>query len=429
MSLYAPPAASCGVGRPNRGNVLPFLALLSTAALLAGCLPAPETATGPPPTRPPVRLGPTSTSPPPSATAPSATVTPTLVPLEPVGPNDWQRGPSDAPVTLLLYTDVHCLTCMRLHNALRQILERHPDDVRLVVRQFPLIENRPLAGPVSEALFSAGGMGAFWDLYDFLTDHYSEWVTLDEDQFIGWLESASLPTSIDQATLIDDLTNNRYADHVEAVYRTRLAQGVPGVPLLLINSEPFPITADPISLEAAVRLAILSARQYPFPPERVIDPDSDYLAELELDVGVIIVQLFAQEAPLAVNSFIFLAREGWYDGSPVTRIIPDRLIELGDPTGTGLGDPGFYYPSETGAGLSFDRPGMVGMTNSGPGTTSGRFFITLEPMPSLDDSHTILGRVVNGLDHLAGLPAHDASEDLLDPLPITLLQVRIRQID
>lgn len=411
-----------------RWSMAPSLFLLAVL-LISACGSAPVSPPAATSTRIPVQLGPTSTSLPATSTPVAAPPTPTLVPLEPVDENDWQRGPSDAPVTLLLYTDVHCLTCRQLHSDLAALIERHSGDVRLVVRLFPLIENRALAGTATEALLSADESGAFWELFDFLSATYSEWAGLDPQGFIDWIASSSPEIGIDAQAVHQDLVGGRFSDQVSRIYETRLAQGMPGVPVLLINSNPFLITADPVSLEAAVRLAILSERQFQSAPPMVIDPEHEYLAEIEFDEGLVVVQLYASESPMSVNSFVYLARRGWYDDTPISRSIPGVLVEAGDPTGTGLGDPGYYFANESDPGLSFDRTGIVGLSNSGPGTNGGRFFIALREMPGLNETHTVLGRVIEGLDVLANLPAYDPISDLLTEPPLHIREVRIEEID
>lgn len=375
------------------------------------------------------RLGPTSTSLPPTSTVAAVAPTSTSLPLEPVGPQDWQRGPSDAGVTLLVYTDIHCFTCWQLHNDLDALMARHPEEVRLVVRLFPLIGNRELAGVAAEALLLSDESGAFWEMFDFLNETHSEWAALAPDQFVAWLSNSVAEIGLDPSSMEQALTSGRFTDEVSELYQTRLAQGIPGVPLLLINSEPFVITADPSSLEAAVRLAVLSTNQFQGEPPLVIDTAKTYRAEIEFDQGLVELQLFPAESPVAVNSFVFLARNGWYDDSPIYRSVPNVLIEAGDPSGTGFGDPGFHYDSETGSSLSFDRPGVVGMVNSGPGTNGARFFIALQSMTGIDETHTVLGRVVSGLELLIDLPPHDPFQDLLSDPPLKIREVRILESD
>ncbi|KPK89924.1 MAG: hypothetical protein AMJ88_16890 [Anaerolineae bacterium SM23_ 63] len=150
-----------------------------------------------------------------------------------------------------------------------------------------------------------------------------------------------------------------------------------------------------------------------------------YFARIELDIGEIILQLYPDQAPLAVNSFIFLAKEGWFDGNLFHRVVPEGFVESGDPTGTGFGEPGYHFADEITEALSFDEPGMVALSSSGPDTNGSQFFITLAPLPELNNSRTIFGRVIEGLDLLKSLRARQPLEDLLIPPEVVILSVTI----
>ena len=144
-------------------------------------------------------------------------------------------------------------------------------------------------------------------------------------------------------------------------------------------------------------------KQYPAPPEMKIDPNKKYTATIETDKGRIVLDLFAKEAPKTVNSFVFLAREGFYDGVTFHRVIADFMIQGGDPTGTGAGGPGYNFDDEVDPAKNphkHDKPGVLSMANRGPGTKSNgsQFFITHRPTPHLDGKHTVFGQVREGQD-------------------------------
>ncbi|MEW6568167.1 MAG: peptidylprolyl isomerase [Chloroflexota bacterium] len=157
----------------------------------------------------------------------------------------------------------------------------------------------------------------------------------------------------------------------------------------------------------------------------MLQPETEYLARLTLDSREVLIELFPESAPEAVNSFIFLAQQGWYDDNPIQRVIPGVLAETGDPTGTGLGGPGYFFQTEIDPSLHFDRAGVVAMSSVSPGTNGSQFFITLAPLPELNGSRTIFGHVVQGLNWIANLPARDPLTDLLSPAQATLLHVVI----
>ncbi len=136
--------------------------------------------------------------------------------------------------------------------------------------------------------------------------------------------------------------------------------------------------------------------QYATPPEMTIDTSGEYAADIQTNQGTITVELFAEDAPITVNNFVFLARQGFYDGVIFHRVIPQFMIQGGDPTGTGGGGPGYRFQDEIISSRSFDRTGVLAMANAGPNTNGSQFFITVAPTPHLTGSHTIFGRVTAG---------------------------------
>lgn len=143
------------------------------------------------------------------------------------------------------------------------------------------------------------------------------------------------------------------------------------------------------------------------PPEMSIDPNKKYTATLSTDMGDIVVELFADKAPHIVNNFVFLAREGFYDGTFFHRVIPDFMVQGGDPTGTGTGGPGYRFADEFHPSLKHNKPGVLSMANAGPGTNGSQFFITHVPTPWLDGKHSIFGQVIQGMDELLSIPPRD----------------------
>ncbi len=152
------------------------------------------------------------------------------------------------------------------------------------------------------------------------------------------------------------------------------------------------------------------AKQWKTAPEMQIDPKKKYKARIETDKGVIVAELFADKAPKTVNNFVFLAREGFYDGTIFHRVINDFMAQGGDPTGTGTGGPGYRFADEFHPSLKHSKPGVLSMANAGPGTNGSQFFITHVPTPWLDNKHTIFGQVVEGMDVLMSIPARDPNQ-------------------
>jgi peptidylprolyl isomerase len=137
------------------------------------------------------------------------------------------------------------------------------------------------------------------------------------------------------------------------------------------------------------------------PPPMTIDPTKTYIATMETSCGTIVIQLDAKHAPIGVNSFVFLAKKGFYDGLTFHRIAPGFVIQGGDPLGTGSGGPGYQFANETSPQVTFDSKGILAYANSGPDTNGSQFFITLAAAPNLNPtpqaSYTIFGKVIKGL--------------------------------
>jgi len=148
-------------------------------------------------------------------------------------------------------------------------------------------------------------------------------------------------------------------------------------------------------------------KQWSTPPVMQIDPKKKYTARMETDNGTMVIELFADKTPITVNSFVFLARQGFYDGVIFHRVIANFMVQGGDPTGTGRGGPGYRFQDEFHPSLKHDKRGILSMANAGPGTNGSQFFITHGPTPHLDNRHSVFGQVVEGEDVLMSIPERD----------------------
>ncbi len=390
------------------------LAVLTSACSKARSPASTEMATE---TKTPIRLGPTSTSTPIGTqaiqTLAARTATATLYPLQPVSDADWSRGESDASVTLVVYMDFQSTECAWLETILSKLRAWHPHDLRIIIRQFPQLYLHDKASLAAEAAEAAGAQGAFWEMYDALFQHYGEWFELSPEAFVVWLKEIVIQIGLNQKEFAEAIDNRVYQERMINTYLETAASGVPGVPFIYFNGLWYrlPITLD--NLEASIRLEILNSHQYEAYPPFTIDIQADYTAYLEIPQGEVVIQLLPQYAPLAVNSFIFLAEEGWFDDNPIYRVQPGVLVESGDPSGTGWGGPGYSFDNEIHDTLTFDQAGMVALVSQGPGTNGSRYFITLAPLPTINGTCTIFGRVIDGLDLLQALEARSALDDLL----------------
>lgn len=166
-------------------------------------------------------------------------------------------------------------------------------------------------------------------------------------------------------------------------------------------------------------------KQWNVPPKMEIDPKKSYTASLKTDKGDIVVKLFADKVPNTVNNFVFLARQGFYNGTIFHRVINDFMVQGGDPTGTGRGGPGYRFADEFHKDLRHSKPGILSMANAGPNTNGSQFFITHVPTSWLDNKHAVFGEVTGGMDVLMSIPARDPLK--VDSPAVKLLEVVIEE--
>ena len=147
--------------------------------------------------------------------------------------------------------------------------------------------------------------------------------------------------------------------------------------------------------------------QYSAYPPMTIDAGKEYFALVKMENGdEFTIQLFPDKAPKTVNSFVFLAREGYFNGVTFHRVLDGFMAQGGDPTGTGMGGPGYEFENED-SDLTFDKEGVVAMANAGPDTNGSQFFITFGPTPQLNGGYTIFGQVIEGMDVVNAITRRD----------------------
>ena len=151
---------------------------------------------------------------------------------------------------------------------------------------------------------------------------------------------------------------------------------------------------------------------YQTQPDMQIDADKTYRATIATPRGTVTLDLHPEHAPKTVNNFVTLARDGFYDGLVFHRVIPNFMVQGGDPTGTGMGGPGYKFEDETqGNPLKHER-GVISMANSGPNTNGSQFFITHGPQPHLNGRHTVFGEVTDGMDVVDAIKQGDTMDSV-----------------
>ena len=336
-------------------------------------------------------------------------------------------GPADAPVTIIAFSDYQCLPCAFLAASLRQVRLAHANDVRLIYLHAPQ-NDRDKDILAIQAVEAADLQGEFWTMHDLLFEKQAEWSALAPADFESWAASQATGLGMNSVRFQSDFNGPEVADRLKL--STKSIAGVQpfSPPLLFINSsKPYTSLADFASLDMVVRLDALTARQFSACPAGSVDPLKQVIVSFQLDKGYVVLQLFPEKAPQAVNNFIFLARSGWYDNITFYRVLPGLRVMSGDPSGTGLGNPGYLFTTEIPAGSHFDKPGMLAMDNDGPDTNGSRFFITLAPAPQLDDQYTIFGQVLSGLEILSSLTPRNPQPGVYLPPGDVLIKVTLEE--
>lgn len=345
---------------------------------------------------------------------------------------DYSRGPASASATLLLYCDFQSAECELFNRVLDQLEKTHRQDLRVVFRPFPIpvsvVASLDKSELAASAALAAADQGRFWEMRDLLHARYLEWSTLSPGAFGKWIGLQAAGLALDKSRFESDFSSQATKARAQALYDAAMRIGISAVPTVFINGGLQSRAAlSYAGLDSSVSLIALGARQYKSCPPFNVDSSRRYLATIHTKKGDIFLVLFSDKAPLAVNSFVFLARHGWFDGTSFHRVIPGFIAQAGDPSGTGLGGPGYIFKSEIRDDLRFDRAGVVGMANSGPDTNGSQFFITYAAAPQLDGNHTVFGQVLEGMQVVGSLVARDA-QATSDPAPgDELLSVTIEE--
>ena len=351
--------------------------------------------------------------------------TPSLFPPE--SDADHVRGAEDPLFTITEYSDYQDPRSGLLAEVLNRLLEEHPDEVRVVSRIFPLISVNDKAALAAQAAGAAGEQDRFWEMHHLLYERQESWVGLSVADFEQWLSAQVSAMGMDIDQFEADLKREDIVAKVQEAWESGQKMGLPGTPLILLNGQIYGGPRDYTSLNDILQLILLGRRQYTSCPAVTVQQNKQYIATLHTEKGDVVIQLFADKAPMTVNSFLFLVRNGWYDDITFHRVIPDLFAQSGDPSGTGKGNPGYYIITEIDPTLAFNKPGMVAMVNSGPDTSGSQFFITYAPVTSYNGQYTIFGEVLSGMDVLKQLTPRDAQPGIDTPPGDQLLSITIEE--
>jgi cyclophilin family peptidyl-prolyl cis-trans isomerase len=289
----------------------------------------------------------------------------------------------------------------------------------------------------AEAAEAAGAQGAFWEYHDALFEKQGEWSSLDQDGAREWFIDLAGDLGLDKDRFASDLDNGVFAEYVSSMEEEAINIGLPGTPSALVNGEvvagqglPTDFAVWDNFIGSTIAVESLAEMQYDAAPPMTLEDGKTYMARVTMEGGdEFLIELNQAAAPLAVNSFVFLANEGWYDGVTFHRVLPGFMAQTGDPTGTGMGGPGYEFVNEIDPSLSHDAKGVVAMANSGPDTNGSQFFITLAPATHLDGGYTIFGRVVEGMDVVEGITLRDPAVDPQAPPGDMIQSVTIEVVE
>lgn len=322
---------------------------------------------------------------------------------------DWAQGNADAALTLIVYSDLQCPYCSMLDPVMNQLIKDYPKDVRFVFRHFPLSghDKSTIAAQAAEA---AGKQGKFWEMKDVIFAGQSDWSAKTVAEFETWVSDQAKTLGLDVEKFKTDMKSDEIVKKIKAATDEATKLELPGTPFVIANGVQFQENPSYEVFSAVITLIKMKDKQFTECPPTTIDAAKKYTATIKTDKGNIVAELYPDKAPLAVNSFIFLAKKGWFDGTTFHRVIADFVAQAGDPSNSGAGGPGYAFGNEISADLKFDAPGMLGMANAGPDSNGSQFFITYAALPNLDGNYTIFGKVTEGMDVAKKLTERDASK-------------------
>lgn len=354
--------------------------------------------------------------------------------LPPVTEDDLVVGPDDAIVTFLEYSQLTCPACASFELLLTAVQEKYPDDVRLVFRHF-LFQDKSVLG--AQAMEAAEKQGKFNIFKNFMFDRKTKnpanpehadlpddafWGSVTEDNFKAWLEKHIIELELEPTQFFKDMYSTEIVNKVQVAADSARSLGFGGTPTWFINGYEWPENQNGLEIFSIfVQLIKNQENEYDACAPNVTQSDKNYSATISTTKGDITVDLFVDIAPVTVNSFVFLAQEGWYDGLPF--IATNEFALTGDPSDTGYGGPGYAYLDELGADYSSDTAGKLATFNLGPGINGSTFFFSKTGVESLQ-GRTIFGEVTDGMEVVN---AFELRENIFDPVIDRILTVTIHE--
>jgi len=290
--------------------------------------------------------------------------------------------------------------------------EMYPDDVQIIYRHFPLDSIHDKSLLASQALEAAGRQGKFQELKNFLFERQGQnpnnpnvadlpesefWALIEPDQFDKWLAERVGELGIDPDQLVEDMISKEIENIILDAKAEAVKLGLGGTPSLFFNGYIWPLQRSVDFFAVYTELVLNQPREYEQCPEMTIDTEKTYTAVITTTNGTFRAELFDEIAPYAVNSFIFLAKDGYFDGNPI--LSDNDFFVSGDPTGTIAGGPGYVTLDESSDEVNMDEPGTLFIFNQfGTAGLNGSVFAINKTAQLEQEGVTIIGSVTEGMD-------------------------------
>jgi len=354
-----------------------------------------------------------------------------IPPVPLVSEDDWFKGSIDAEVSIIEYSDFQCPYCSIAAPQLEQFFADNADKVNLVFRHLPLISIHPKAMSAHQAAEAAGMQDKFFEMHDLLFAEQDVWSaeTVTEEGLLDYYLGLAEQLDLDLSKFEEDYNSEAIKTKLSAAYTDATENiGITGTPtvFVVINGVPYSASYDYNTLTGILKLIELDKNRYTECPPMVVDVSKTYEATITTSKGDFTVELYPDKAPLAVNSFVFLATEGFYNNVEFHRVIPGFVAQVGDPTGMGMGGPGYEYANEI-SDLKFDSEGVLGVANAGVDTNGSQFFITYAAQTSLDGGYTVFGKVIEGMDVVKSLNAVDPQQGITAETLDKIISIKITE--
>jgi cyclophilin family peptidyl-prolyl cis-trans isomerase/protein-disulfide isomerase len=348
-----------------------------------------------------------------------------------VSEEDWIIGSLDAEISIIEYSDFQCPYCSIAAPELERFQADFADKVNLVFRHLPLPSIHSKAIPAHQAAEAAGMQGKFFEMHDLLFAQQEVWgaETMTVEDFDPYVKSLAEELELDLVKFSEDYNSPAVVEKITLAYTDATENiGITGTPsvFIVINGVPYSASYNYDTLEGILKLIELDNNRYTDCPPMVIDVNKTYEATITTSKGDVTIALYPDKAPLAVNSFVFLAAEGFYNNVEFHRVIPGFVAQVGDPSGLGMGGPGYKYSNEV-TDLKFDSEGVLGVANAGVDTNGSQFFITFAAQTALDGGYTVFGKVIEGMDVVNKITAVDPQQGITAETLDKILSITITE--